>query len=81
MNDYEILINFPCLKNKKLANALFTPFKLFINRKKNDNIFIMSAELEFNYKSTKKLPINRNSLFYSENDFLFEEEIGKDLID
>ena len=41
----------------------------------------MSAELEFNYKSTKKLPINRNSLFYSENDFLFEEEIGKDLID
>ena len=41
----------------------------------------MSAELEFNYKQTKKLPINRNNLFYSENDFLFEEEIGKDYIE
>lgn len=38
-------------------------------------------ELEFNYKSTKKIPINRNNLFYSENDFLFEEEIGKDYIE
>ena len=41
----------------------------------------MSAELEFNYKQDKKLPINRNNLFYSENDFLFEEEIGKDYIE
>lgn len=39
------------------------------------------GELEFNYKKVKKLPINRNNLFYSENDFLFEEEIGKDYIE
>lgn len=37
--------------------------------------------LEFNYKSEKKIPINRNNLFYSEKDFLFEQEIGKEYIE
>lgn len=38
-------------------------------------------ELEFNYIQKKKIPINRNNLFYSEKDFLFEEEIGRDYIE
>lgn len=32
--------------------------------------------MEFNFKKTNKVPIKRNNLFYSENDFLFEQEIG-----
>lgn len=35
------------------------------------------ANLEFNVNKTNKVPINRNNLFYSEKDFLFEMEIGK----
>ena len=41
----------------------------------------MAEELEFNYKSRKRIPITRNNLFYSENDFLFEQEVGKDYIE
>lgn len=37
--------------------------------------------MEFNVTKTNKVPINRNSLFYSEKDFLFEVQIGKDYLE
>ena len=37
--------------------------------------------LTFNSNNVKKVPINRNNLFYSEEDFAFETEIGKDYIE
>lgn len=37
--------------------------------------------MEFNVNKTNKVPINRNSLFYSEKDFLFEMQIGKDYLE
>lgn len=39
------------------------------------------SELEFNTNRIKKVPINRNNLFYSEESFKFEEEIGKNYIE
>lgn len=33
--------------------------------------------MEINVKPTNRVPINRNNLFYSEQDYLFELEIGK----
>lgn len=35
------------------------------------------ANIEFNTQKSNKVPINRNNLFYSEQDYLFEMEIGK----
>lgn len=39
------------------------------------------AGLEFNSTNIRRVPINRNSLFYSEESFLFEQAIGKDYIE
>lgn len=33
--------------------------------------------MEFNKSAQRRVPINRNNLFYSEEDFAFEREIGK----
>lgn len=35
------------------------------------------AQLTFNTQETRKVPINRNNMFYSESDFLLETQIGK----
>lgn len=37
-------------------------------------------DISFNYKGTKKVPINRNNLFYDENSFLFDVEVGRDYL-
>lgn len=37
--------------------------------------------LEFNNNSVRKVPINRNNLFYSKADFEFEKEVGKEYIE
>jgi len=37
--------------------------------------------LEFNNNSVRKVPINRNNLFYSKADFEFEQEVGKEYIE
>lgn len=39
------------------------------------------AQLDTQYHQERKIPINRNNLFYSENDFLFETEIGKNYLE
>lgn len=39
------------------------------------------SELQFNNDKIKRIPINRNNLFYSEESFKFEEEIGKNYIE
>jgi len=33
------------------------------------------------YRETRKIPINRNNMFYSEQDFLLETEIGKNYLE
>lgn len=35
------------------------------------------AQLETTYRQERRIPINRNNMFYSEVDFAFETEIGK----
>lgn len=37
--------------------------------------------MEFNQTVSRRVPINRNNLFYSEEDFAFELEIGKNYIE
>lgn len=37
--------------------------------------------LEFNNNSVRKVPINRNNLFYSKADFEFEQEVGKEYVE
>ena len=37
--------------------------------------------MEFNQTTSRRVPINRNNLFYSEEDFAFELEIGKNYIE
>lgn len=39
------------------------------------------ANIEFNINKTKKVPINRNNLFYSEKDFQYEMEIGRNYLE
>ena len=39
------------------------------------------ANLKFNTKNIKRVPINRNSLFYDAESFAFEREIGKNYIE
>lgn len=37
--------------------------------------------MEFNKNIPRRVPINRNNLFYSEEDFAFEREVGKNYIE
>ena len=39
------------------------------------------ANLKFNTKNIKRVPINRNNIFYSEESFAFEGAIGKNYIE
>lgn len=39
------------------------------------------ADLQFNTKPSRKMPINRNNLFYSEESYMFEMELGKDYLE
>lgn len=39
------------------------------------------ANLQFNSNKTRRNPINRNNLFYSDESFLFEMEIGRDYLE
>ena len=39
------------------------------------------ANLTFNTNNIRKVPINRNNLFYSEKDFQYEMEIGKNYLE
>lgn len=39
------------------------------------------ANLTFNSNDIRRVPINRNNMFYSEADFAFETEIGKDYLE
>lgn len=39
------------------------------------------ANIEFNTKNIRRVPIKRNNLFYSEESFNFETEIGKNYIE
>lgn len=39
------------------------------------------ANLQFNTNNIKRIPINRNNLFYSESDFQYEMEIGKNYLE
>lgn len=39
------------------------------------------SNLTFNQIQTNKIPINRNNLFYSDESFLFEQEIGKQYVE
>lgn len=39
------------------------------------------SELTTTYNKKRKLPINRNNMFYSEEDFLFETELGKNYLE
>ena len=39
------------------------------------------ANLQFNTNNIKRVPINRNNLFYSEESFEFERELGKNYIE
>jgi len=39
------------------------------------------ANLKFNTKDIKRVPINRNNLFYSDESFAFEIELGKNYIE
>lgn len=39
------------------------------------------ANLQFNTKNVKRVPINRNNIFYSEESFAFEGAIGKNYIE
>ena len=37
--------------------------------------------VEFNYRQDRKIPINRNNLFFSEESFQFEVELGKSYLE
>ena len=39
------------------------------------------AQLETTYREERRIPINRNNMFYSEADFMFETEIGKNYLE
>ena len=39
------------------------------------------SNLKFNTKNIKRVPINRNNIFYSEESFSFEGDIGKNYIE
>ena len=39
------------------------------------------ANLQFNTNNVKRVPISRNNLFYSESDFQYEMEIGKNYLE
>lgn len=39
------------------------------------------ANLQFNTKNIKRVPINRNNMFYSDESFAFDLEIGKNYIE
>lgn len=39
------------------------------------------ADLQFNTKNIKRVPVNRNNLFYSDESFDFDVEIGKNYIE
>ena len=39
------------------------------------------ANIEFNIQKTNKVPINRNNLFYSEKDYQYEMENGKNYLE
>lgn len=39
------------------------------------------AKIQFNQKSVRRVPINRNSLFYDAESYKFEMQIGKDYIE
>ena len=39
------------------------------------------AALEFNVDKSRKVPINRNNLFYSDESYLFDMEVGKQYIE
>lgn len=39
------------------------------------------ANLQFNTNNIKRIPINRNNLFYSESDLQYEMEIGKNYLE
>ena len=39
------------------------------------------AKLDFNTTNIKRVPINRNNMFYSDESFLFDVEIGKNYIE
>lgn len=39
------------------------------------------ANIQFNTSGTRKVPITRNNLFYSEKDFQYEMEIGRDYLE
>lgn len=39
------------------------------------------ADIKFNINPTNKVPIHRNSLFYSDNDFNYEMNIGKNYLE
>ena len=39
------------------------------------------AKLEFNANNIKRVPINRNNLFYSDESFNYELEIGKNYVE
>lgn len=39
------------------------------------------AQLETTFREERKIPINRNNMFYSEEDYLFEMEIGKNYLE
>lgn len=39
------------------------------------------SKLQSTYRTENKIPINRNNLFYSEEDFLFDTEIGKEYLE
>lgn len=39
------------------------------------------ATIQFNNKSTRRVPIHRNNLFYDEASFAFEREVGKNYVE
>ena len=39
------------------------------------------AKLEFSTNNIKRVPINRNNLFYSDESFNYELEIGKNYVE
>ena len=41
----------------------------------------MANGLEFNTKNIRRVPVNRNRLFYGEDSFKFERDVGKNYIE
>lgn len=39
------------------------------------------AQIDTTYNNVRRIPINRNNMFYSEEDYLFEMEIGKNYLE